>query len=162
MSLRWQRRGAYGVLVGKPKGKKPLRPGRTPTLNMWSCLYTWYRNLFCSIFTHIMPRYLSVFWKLEKALWQKFSNERKTHIMLLMIYSEWKIICVCFCVRACIAVLKFKWWFNLLVSWFGLVWFGLVFRWVWFLVGFGIFFIKRPLWKYCWKKRSIMYVEGSQ
>jgi len=65
--------------------------------------------------------------------------------MLLMIYSEWKIICVCFCVRACIAVLKFKWWFNLLVSWFGLVWFGLVFRWVWFLVGFGIFFIKRPL-----------------
>ena len=29
VSLRGQRRGAYRVLVGKPKGKKPLRPGRT-------------------------------------------------------------------------------------------------------------------------------------
>jgi len=49
-----------------------------------------------------MPRYLSEFWKLETVLWQKFSKERKTHIMLLMIYSEWKIIyvCMCVCVRA--------------------------------------------------------------
>lgn len=52
-----------------------------------------------------MPSYLSVFWKLEKVLGQKFSKERKTRIMLLMIYSEWKIIYMC--VRACVRALRY-------------------------------------------------------